>query len=118
MASVSYTHLDVYKRQVEAGCCDHSGTGYLSAAVSYTHLVTNEEEISRLINEGKATFYIGFDPTADSLHEMCIRDSLNTALGNLARMTASQNERFPKSSAVTSILVFSFSLIFLIIFNS
>lgn len=29
---------------------------------------TNEEEISRLINEGKATFYIGFDPTADSLH--------------------------------------------------
>ena len=30
--------------------------------------VTNEEEISRMINEGKATFYIGFDPTADSLH--------------------------------------------------
>ena len=30
--------------------------------------VTNEEEISNLINEGKATFYIGFDPTADSLH--------------------------------------------------
>ena len=30
--------------------------------------VTNEEEVSRLINEGKATFYIGFDPTADSLH--------------------------------------------------
>ena len=30
--------------------------------------VTNEEEISRLLNEGKATFYIGFDPTADSLH--------------------------------------------------
>lgn len=30
--------------------------------------VTNEEEISKLINEGKATFYIGFDPTADSLH--------------------------------------------------
>ena len=30
--------------------------------------VTNEEEISSLINEGKATFYIGFDPTADSLH--------------------------------------------------
>ena len=29
---------------------------------------TNEEEISKLINEGKATFYIGFDPTADSLH--------------------------------------------------
>ena len=29
---------------------------------------TNEEEISRMINEGKAVFYIGFDPTADSLH--------------------------------------------------
>lgn len=29
---------------------------------------TNEEEISKLINEGKAIFYIGFDPTADSLH--------------------------------------------------
>ncbi|MBR6217688.1 MAG: tyrosine--tRNA ligase [Eubacterium sp.] len=30
--------------------------------------VTNEEEIKKLINAGKATFYIGFDPTADSLH--------------------------------------------------
>ena len=30
--------------------------------------VTDEKEISRMINEGKATFYIGFDPTADSLH--------------------------------------------------
>ncbi len=30
--------------------------------------LTNEEEISKMINEGKATFYIGFDPTADSLH--------------------------------------------------
>lgn len=30
--------------------------------------VTNEEEIKKLVNEGKATFYIGFDPTADSLH--------------------------------------------------
>ena len=30
--------------------------------------VTNEEEIGNMINEGKATFYIGFDPTADSLH--------------------------------------------------
>ena len=29
---------------------------------------TNEEEISELINSGKAVFYIGFDPTADSLH--------------------------------------------------
>jgi len=30
--------------------------------------VTDESEIRDLINEGKATFYIGFDPTADSLH--------------------------------------------------
>ncbi len=30
--------------------------------------VTDEEEIRELINEGRATFYIGFDPTADSLH--------------------------------------------------
>ena len=30
--------------------------------------VTDEKEIRELINEGKATFYIGFDPTADSLH--------------------------------------------------
>ena len=30
--------------------------------------VTNEEEISKMINAGKAVFYIGFDPTADSLH--------------------------------------------------
>ena len=30
--------------------------------------VTNETEISEMINNGKATFYIGFDPTADSLH--------------------------------------------------
>ena len=30
--------------------------------------MTNEEEISKMINEGKAVFYIGFDPTADSLH--------------------------------------------------
>ena len=30
--------------------------------------VTNEPEIREMINAGKATFYIGFDPTADSLH--------------------------------------------------
>ena len=30
--------------------------------------VTDEEEIKNLINNGKAVFYIGFDPTADSLH--------------------------------------------------
>jgi len=30
--------------------------------------VTNEEEIRKMVNEGKAVFYIGFDPTANSLH--------------------------------------------------
>ena len=30
--------------------------------------VTNEDEIKKMVNEGRATFYIGFDPTADSLH--------------------------------------------------
>ena len=30
--------------------------------------VTDEEEIRKVINNGKAVFYIGFDPTADSLH--------------------------------------------------
>jgi len=30
--------------------------------------VTNEEEIRDMVNNGRATFYIGFDPTADSLH--------------------------------------------------
>ena len=30
--------------------------------------LTDEEEIKELINNGRATFYIGFDPTADSLH--------------------------------------------------
>ncbi len=30
--------------------------------------ITNEEEVKTLINSGKAKFYIGFDPTADSLH--------------------------------------------------
>ncbi len=30
--------------------------------------VTDEDEIKEMVNNGKATFYIGFDPTADSLH--------------------------------------------------
>ena len=30
--------------------------------------ITNEEEIRNLVNTGKAVFYLGFDPTADSLH--------------------------------------------------
>ncbi|MBO5574669.1 MAG: tyrosine--tRNA ligase, partial [Clostridium sp.] len=30
--------------------------------------VTDEDQIREMVNNGKATFYIGFDPTADSLH--------------------------------------------------
>ena len=30
--------------------------------------VTDEEQVRDLVNHGKAVFYIGFDPTADSLH--------------------------------------------------
>lgn len=30
--------------------------------------VTDEEQVRELVNSGKAIFYIGFDPTADSLH--------------------------------------------------
>jgi len=46
--------------------------------------VTDEEEIGNLLNEGKATFYIGFDPTADSLHvghfmQLCLMRRLQMA---------------------------------------
>lgn len=46
--------------------------------------VTDEKEIRNLINQGKATFYIGFDPTADSLHvghfmALCLMKRLQAA---------------------------------------
>lgn len=46
--------------------------------------VTNEEKIRELVNNGKATFYIGFDPTADSLHvghfmALCLMKRLQAA---------------------------------------
>ncbi len=46
--------------------------------------VTDEAEISSMINNGKATFYIGFDPTADSLHvghfmALCLMKRLQAA---------------------------------------
>ncbi len=45
---------------------------------------TDENEISKLINDGKAVFYIGFDPTADSLHvghfmALCLMKRLQAA---------------------------------------
>ena len=50
--------------------------------------VTNEEEIKKMVNEGKATFYIGFDPTADSLHvghfmALCLMKRLQMAARQL-----------------------------------
>ena len=41
----------------------------------------NEDEIKEMVNNGKATFYIGFDPTADSLHvghfmALCLMESV------------------------------------------
>ena len=46
--------------------------------------LTDEEEIRELVNAGKATFYIGFDPTADSLHvghfmALCLMKRLHMA---------------------------------------
>ena len=46
--------------------------------------VTNEDEIREMVNNGKAVFYIGFDPTADSLHvghfmALCLMKSLQMA---------------------------------------
>ncbi len=50
--------------------------------------VTDEDRIKDLVNNGKATFYIGFDPTADSLHvghfmALCLMKRLQEA-GNQA----------------------------------
>ena len=49
--------------------------------------VTDEEAVKELVNNGKATFYIGFDPTADSLHvghfmALCLMKRLQMA-GNM-----------------------------------
>ena len=46
--------------------------------------VTDEDEIKEMVNNGKATFYIGFDPTADSLHvghfmALCLMKKLQMA---------------------------------------
>ena len=38
--------------------------------------VTDEDEIKELVNNGKAVFYIGFDPTADSLHLLPVQSIL------------------------------------------
>ena len=33
--------------------------------------VTDEDQVRDMLNNGKATFYIGFDPTADTVHLRC-----------------------------------------------
>ena len=52
--------------------------------------VTDEEEIKELINTGKATFYIGFDPTADSLHVSGVNQA--TPLFSSALMATASSE--------------------------
>ena len=49
--------------------------------------VTDEDEIKEMVNNGKATFYIGFDPTADSLHvghfmALCLMKRLPSAVSS------------------------------------
>ena len=55
--------------------------------------VTNEEEIRDIVNNGKATFYIGFDCTADSLHvghfmALCLMKRLQMAATSLSPSSA------------------------------
>ena len=70
--------------------------------------VTNEEEIRKMVNEGRAVFYIGFDPTADSLHvghfmALCLMKRLQMA-GNkpiaLIGLFPAICKRFIKQSAM------------------
>ena len=56
--------------------------------------VTDEDEIKEMVNNGKATFYIGFDPTADSLHvghfmALCLMKRLQMA-GNQSPFLAAE----------------------------
>ena len=57
--------------------------------------VTNEPEIREMVNNGKATFYIGFDPTADSLHvghfmALCLKAQLHRAAARGGRVLQRQ----------------------------
>ena len=63
--------------------------------------VTDEAEIRELINNGKAVFYIGFDPTADSLHVGHFMSScrpLPTASLRFCRTAASPTSPAPTTS--------------------
>ena len=66
--------------------------------------VTNEEEISEMINNGKATFYIGFDPTADSLHvghfmALCLMKRMQMSRPFSTTATASRSRWSASSSS-------------------
>ncbi len=75
--------------------------------------VTNEEEIREMIDNGKATFYIGFDPTADSLHvghfmALCLMKRLQMAgnrpialIGGGTAMTGDPSGRTDMRSMMT-----------------
>ena len=59
--------------------------------------VTNEDEIKEMVNNGKATFYIGFDPTADSLHvghfmALCLMKRLQMAGNRPSHFLAAEPE--------------------------
>ena len=71
--------------------------------------VTDEAEIRELINNGKATFYIGFDPTADSLHVLpgplslwaVVHAILQIVDVNVRQLHIPQRPEEPERSAVT-----------------
>ena len=62
--------------------------------------VTDEEEIRELVNTGKATFYIGFDPTADSLHvgHFAVPDEASTNGGQPSRGFGGRRHRIYRRS--------------------
>ena len=60
--------------------------------------VTDEDEIKEMVNQGKATFYIGFDPTADSLHvghfmALCLMKRLQMAGNRQDRYETDADQR-------------------------
>ena len=85
--------------------------------------VTNEEEIREMIDNGKATFYIGFDPTADSLHvghfmALCLMKRLQMAgnkpialIGGGTAMIGDPSGRTDMRSMMTQIKVGTIQII-------
>ena len=68
--------------------------------------VTNEDEIREMIDNGKATFYIGFDPTADSLHvghfmALCLMKRLQMAGNRPTAMIGDPSGRTDMRSMMT-----------------